>query len=792
MAVALKRKIGRLGLSAFAVCISAQAAAQTQAQSTDAQGQHDVPDDIIVTANKRSESLQKVGLTVQVLGGETLSRQGIDSLSDIAQAVPGLTFARTANNTPVLTLRGVGFFDSTLASYPDVSLYIDQTPLPFPTTATLAAFDLERIEVLKGPQGTLFGNNATGGAINYIAAKPQSRLAAGGELTYARFGQVEAAGYVTGPLSSTLNARLAVKTTQGGNWQRNYVRDDRLGEANALAGRLLLEWKPTNRLTVNINLNGWRDRSDPQAPQYTFYRPQNAAVPANFPIGLYPRSPADPRAADWSTGAFRPRADNRLLQAAGRVDYDITDTARLTSITSYIDYSHDQVLEGDGTVFRSLDVPNTGKINSFSQELRLSGQNVDRVRWVVGANYERSDVTERNMVEFVDSTGAVPAIFERSGNSAIQKIRTYAGFANIEFDVTDQLTLKGGIRQTRVERRSANASFLTDQVSIPFFVGLLNVYRAFILGNPTPLSINAAVGDPLSADPTTGVPGLYRGELNEDSTSWSIGANFKATNDVLLYANVSKGYKAGGFPALSAVFWNQFFPVVQEELLSYEAGFKTQLMDRRLTLNGAAFYYDYKNKQLRAKLIDPLFGLNDGLVNVPKSRIKGAEIELVATPVEGLSLNAGATYLDAKVDEYTGIVGAQVNPATGLQEAVRASLAGSDLPLAPRWQINGGVTYDFPLTSSLKGTVGANASYQSSSTSVLVGGPSASDFNIDAYTVVNARVGISRADDAWRVSFWAKNMFNQYYWTNALATSDTVVRYAGRPAEYGVTFGVKF
>lgn len=783
-------KIVYLGCSAIAVCLSSSAFAQASVGS--AQDKSNEPAEIVVTANKRIENLQDVGLSVQAIGAEVLERQGIDTLDEVAQAVPGLTFARTANNTPVLTLRGVGFFDSTLASYPDVSLYMDQVPLPFPATATLAVFDLERLEVLKGPQGTLFGNNATGGAINYIAAKPKSRFESGAELTYARFGQVDASGYVTGPISGTLNARLAVKTTQGGNWQRNYTRRDSLGEANALAGRLLLEWRPTERLKINLNLNGWRDRSDPQAPQYTFYRPQNPAAPADFPVGLYPRSPGSPRAADWSTGAFRPRANNRLLQAAGRIDYDLTDAITLTSISAYIDYNHDQVLEGDGTVFNSLDVPNRGRIKSFNQEIRVSGENIDHVRWLIGANYERSNVGEHNAVEFSASTSAVPGVFERAGNSSIQSIRNYAGFANVEFDVTDRFTLKGGVRQTKAERRSENASFVLDPSAGPFFVGLLNLYRAFVLGIPAPLTINPAVGEPLSADPATGTPGLYRGSLNENSTSWSVGVNYKAADDVLLYGNISKGYKAGGFPALSAVFWNQFFPVAQEELLDYEAGFKAQLFEKHITINGAAFYYDYKNKQLRAKLIDPLFGLNDGLVNVPKSRIKGAELELAAYPVEGLTLNAAGTYLDAKVKDYIGIVGARVNPATGLQEAIRASLDGQDLPLAPRWQVNAGFNYDFPLGAGLKGNVGANASYQNRSASVLVGGPNASDFDIKAYTLVNAQVGVSNADGRWRAGLWAKNIFNQYYWTNALATSDTVVRYAGRPAEYGVTLGVTF
>lgn len=167
--------------AAFAVPAHGQEAADPPVETGQAES---YAGDIIVTANKRNENLQDVGVTVQAIGGDTLTARNITSLGEITKLVPGLSFAATANNTPVLTLRGVGFFDSTLASYPNVSLYIDQAPLAFPTTASQSAFDLERVEVVKGPQGTLFGNNSTGGAINYIANKPSDTAGGGFDVTY--------------------------------------------------------------------------------------------------------------------------------------------------------------------------------------------------------------------------------------------------------------------------------------------------------------------------------------------------------------------------------------------------------------------------------------------------------------------------------------------------------------------------------------------------------------------------------------------------------------------------------
>src|SRR3546814_183770 len=177
------------------------------------------------------------------------------------------------------------------------------------------------------------------------------------------------------------------------------------------------------------------------------------------------------------------------------------------------------------------------------------------------------------------------------------------------------------------------------------------LFRSLVLGNP---SANNPV------DPATFLTAAnVFTKLNEDSTSWSVGVDFKPSEDILLYANVAKGYKAGSAPHLSGAIFDAYAPVKQESLLDYKVGFKAQLMDRRLSINGAAFYYDYKNKQTRAKFVDPIFGALDKLLNVPKSTIKGAEVEINARPVPGLSFTASATYLDAKVKEYTGAIGSQ-------------------------------------------------------------------------------------------------------------------------------------
>jgi iron complex outermembrane recepter protein len=281
--------------------------------------------------------------------------------------------------------------------------------------------------------------------------------------------------------------------------------------------------------------------------------------------------------------------------------------------------------------------------------------------------------------------------------------------------------------------------------------------------------------------------------LKENNTSWSIGVDYKPVSDILLYANIAKGYKAGGFPEVSAAAWSQYEPIKQESLLDYELGFKSQFADRRITLNGGVFYYDYTNKQLRAKIVDGIFGELDGLVNIPKSNVKGAELEFTVRPIRGLTVDLATTYLDATITNYNGTVASAVSPTTGLRVPVTASYDGARLPFSPRWQSVASAQYQAPLSSRVDGFIGADLSSQSVSFAVpAITAVDKQDYTVAARTLVGANVGIKRPDGRWQGMIWGKNIFNKYYTINTNQDYDTFVRYAGRPAEYGVTVGYKF
>jgi iron complex outermembrane receptor protein len=255
----------------------------------------------------------------------------------------------------------------------------------------------------------------------------------------------------------------------------------------------------------------------------------------------------------------------------------------------------------------------------------------------------------------------------------------------------------------------------------------------------------------------------------------------------MLYVDAAKGFKAGSFPEVSAATTSQYAPVTQESVLSYEAGIKSKLAAGRVTLNGDVFFYDYRDKQLRGKTVDPIFGLLDTLVNVPKSRLAGAEIDLHVLPLLGLDARIDATYLDSRVEQYEGTVG--ITRDNGLAFPVRASFSGVPLPFAPRFQASAAVDYSFPFGNSRLGFVGASIAAQSRSAgSLQLSSRDVADAAIAAYGTLNLRTGVESSDNRWRVTLWGTNVIDRYYWTNALRVYDTTVRYAGRPAEYGVSF----
>ncbi|EZP79302.1 TonB-dependent receptor precursor [Novosphingobium resinovorum] len=809
-----------VGLSFVCMLMPVHAFAQqtTPAPSEPPAAKEAAGDEIVVTANKRSENINKVGLTIAAVSGQALAERKISSLSDLAAVVPGLAFSPSPTNTPIYTLRGVGFNESSLGVYPAVSVYIDQAPLPFPVLASHSAYDLERVEVLKGPQGTLFGQNSTGGAINYIAAQPTSTFTAGGDISYGRFNQVDGNAFVSGPITDNLLFRVAVNGLRSDDWQRSITRDDTNGHQLYYAGRFLLNWQATDGIKLSLNANGWVDKSQPQAAQLIAIRTVGAEAPAGFLS--QPFVPNSPRLADWTdmaldpatgvvdpnTGAtapgtaksvsFDPFSNRKFYQLALRADIDLTDDLTLTSLTSYDHFNQHQRTDGDGSATLGYDLQRSdGYIRSFNQEIRIANSPTNPLRYIVGGNYEHSTTYENQLLRLLNSNSNAGTLFiNAAGVTNKQRIENIAAFGNVEYSVADKVTIKAGARYTHSSNRSDICPYSGPNGNVDKLFNLLGAVFGSVPFTPITEADCYALNENL-------VPGeRFQDRLKEHNVSWRVGVDYQVTPTTLIYGNVSRGYKAGSFPTLAASTFSALAPVKQESVTSYEAGVKTQFFDRKVGLNAAAFYYDYRDKQIRGRLIDTpnIFGPLETLVNIPKSRIYGAEADLTLRPFDGLVINGAITYLNSKVQE-----GAASPRNYNILGEVDSSI-GDPLPFTPKF--SGVVNVDYRLRTS-GGTpfVGFTVSARSSSDAALGGHrleyPASATtvvrpgvkypFAIDGYATVDGRIGYE-SDDGWRVMFWAKNLFNKYYWTTVLSASDSAARLAGMPATYGVTAGVKF
>ena len=724
-------------------------------------------EEVVVTAEKRFERAQDVPMSITAVTAEQLQKQGVVSVSDLTKIVPGFTFQPSDYGTPIYAIRGIGFKDVAVAVAPTVSVYVDQVPLPYSAMTAGATFDLDRLEVLKGPQGTLFGQNSTGGAMNFIAAKPTDHLEAGVDATYGRFNEADAQGFLSGPLSDTVTARLAVRTEQRDAWQQSETRDAQLGVRNFSTGRLLIDWKPREDLRFEFNANGWLDKSDTQAAQFVEFAP---TVPGGYQdlapaLSAYVPARNDPRMADWDPNTNF-RRDDSFHQFSLRGDWDMNDAITLTSITAWSDFKQHAPIDSDGTGLDNFLLTIRAAIQSFSQELRLAGATPDkRLRWMVGASYQDDKTRDDQEGTYTASNSGIgPLRYHDFINSNHQKIDTKAAFGSLDFNLTDTWSAQSSVRYTKYENHFLGCLFDTGD-------GELATTFSSIASAPI------APGACVTLDPATfaAVP-IVSKDLDESNVSWRAGLNYKPSSESLYYVNATKGFKAGSFPTVPGLFPNQFDPIKQESVLAYELGTKQTLLSHSLQVDAAAFYYDYKDKQLIG-YITTAFGNLPGLVSIPKSRVVGGELNVTWKPVSSLTLTAGGTYVDSRVtDNFT------TNDPLNNQ----IDIQGEAFPNTPRWLFMGDIEYDFHLTNGIAAYVGANDSYKGSSYAafgeVLL-------YTLHSYSLLDLRAGINTGN--WRVEIWGHNVTDKFYAETVTHVVDTVARVVGMPATYGITVGYR-
>lgn len=743
-------------------------------------------EEIVVTAQKRDQTADTVGMSITAATEQTLRERGINQVTDLPQLVPGFTVQQSAFNSTSFTLRGVGFFNSDLATPPAVTVYVDEVPLPYPAMTKLAAFDVDRVEVLKGPQGTLYGENATGGAVNYIAAKPTQTFKSGLDVTYGSYNRLQAGGFVSGPVNDEVSIRFALQGERGDGWQQSITRPgDRLGRLDELQGRATVDWRPNAQFTSRLTVTVTHDGSDSQAGQFIATRLE---VPPLALPGLVAFPVVNtPTAADWApvrsdTGAAFPYAsDTTLYQASWRNDYRLAHDITFTSLTSYAYFRMAYGQDPSGTPFQlGNTIDDDGRVSSFYQELRVAGQTA-RLDWLVGGNYAQDEVTDKPL-EFAGDDSAAhvfefldpQAYVDEALTTSEMRAKTFAAFGRVEYELVDNVKIEGGVRLNADQRTFDNCSIaLTSH-----FASFWNIFRAAIGGAPSPPT---EIGDCILLNPANDYRPVndVHNALNQGSTSWRAGLDWRAEPNLLLYANASKGFKAGAAPVLSASTTTELKPVPQESLLAYEAGAKASLFDRQVELNVSVFYYDYRDKQLRGAFRDPVFGPLEALVSIPKSHVEGAEVQLVAHPIDGLTIDTSATYLQTEIDQFIGFDAL----------ANFSNQAGTPFPFSPKWQSITNVDYRFPISSAVAGFVGGSLNYVSET---YAGVGALNLMRIDAYTLLGLRAGIELDNGRYRLWAWGKNVTNEYYWNNVFVFADAVSRFVGEPATYGVSLSARF
>jgi len=745
-------------------------------------------DEVVVTARKRAEPLSEVPLSMAVLSAQAVAALDVKAPADLEKAVPGFVFTASAYDAPVFTLRGVGFFNEALGAPPAVSVYLDQVPLPFSAMTEGAALDLARVEVLRGPQGVLFGQNATGGAVNFIPAQPTATPQAGADLTYGRFNTAEVGGYLSGPLSDTVQSRLAVRGERRDGFRRNYFGDDdaKNGRRDFVSGRLLTDWRPAAAVKLQLNLNGWIDRSDTRAKQKIAYAPLSPLAAGGYPgspgypdlqakLEAYPVAPADDRAAGFDP-RVSPRRHDSFRQAAVRADVEVAPRTTLTSISSY---SHLRVWRPndiDGTIYPDIFITVDGRIETYSQELRLAGATPSqRVQWLVGGNYEHDAVDDTQQIHMNGTNSGFGAVrFQGLANVNDQKVETSSAFANLDLALTDRLSAQGGVRYT--DRRDHFSGCLADPGGPG---GIRDGFAALSMalsGTTTAIAPGACVTLGADNKPVDRV----RRALNEDNVSFRTGLSWRPGPGSLLYGSVARGYKGGAFDTLPAIRPSQIDPVRQERVTAYEVGLRGALPDARLQADAAVFHYDYDDKQI-AGYVDTgaPFGLLPALVSIPRSRVDGAGAEAHWRPTADFDLDLSAAYLETRVRGRF----MTSSPLGGLVD-----IDGEAFPNAPKWQLTGDTEYRFDAPGPSRGFVGATLSYRSRTSAAFGGGVL---FAVKASTLLDLRAGLEPRNQAWRLEVWGKNVTDAYYWTSVEHVEDTVTRLAGMPATWGVTLTVR-
>jgi iron complex outermembrane receptor protein len=741
-------------------------------------------EEIVVTARKRAENLQDTPLAVSAISGEELANLGVVDTNDISALAPNAYFTQTSGGTAnlALAIRGVGSAEPALIRDSGVGVYVDGVYFARTTGAVFDLLDLERVEVLRGPQGTLYGRNATGGAVNFVSRKPGEDFSIRQTIGTGSWDRLSSRTRLeTGELLPGLRAALAYAHTERDGYVNNTLASDENdpGSLNSDAFRVTLDWDALENLSLTYAYD-WSSSSG-TAQAFQLFGATPTVLSSLALAGVTAPVVASDRLDD--VALERPHDDDHEMNGhALTAELDL-GFARVKSITAYRAWASTGRSDLDGNAFQNVSVrltpasPPTGdavlpeaslfgsdtsrRQRQVSQELQLLGDIGESIDYVAGAYWFEEKFREDNLqhVLFVTSPTSVP-LFRQSPFEYEGKTEAWALFANAAWTLPifdERLTLDGGVRYSEDDKK-------IDQT--------FSVART--------------------------------GDAKWDHVDGQFTIRFAWTEDVSSYVRVASAYKSGGFnPRASATV--TFSPFDEETLIAYEAGLKSQWFDRRLQLNFAAFYSDYENLQT------DLFtagsnGAGSYTVNAGKAKIPGFELEALAEPFDGLTLSLNYGWMDPKYEDL--LLLDPGDPSTALDDEIVDMSDGAKFGYRPDQTLAAGVTYTTEPVGSL-GLVfsaGLDVRYTDDvfwhQVTFAPSGAPINQFNdlihADAYPLLNAHFTVAEIALGERATLeatvYGRNITDEEYVTAGIdfGVSGFAGANFGEPASWGVDLTVEF
>lgn len=710
--------------------------------------------EIMVTARKREESLQEVPIAVTSLSGDALQSLGAQDLTAISQSVPNVTLenSRATNSTLTAFIRGVGQQDPVAGFEQGVGIYLDDVYLNRPQGAVLDVYDVERIEVLRGPQGTLYGRNTIGGAVKYVtrgidpnSATLRARLVAGTDQ------QIEATLSGSAPVSDSFRIGGAIAKLTRDGFGRNLTTGDENYDKDVLAARVSLEFEPSSNVLVRLSGDYIQDDSSPRQG----YR-------------LLPTvSPAQPTllSGDYDTLAgittFGPIRRNKVEAKGGqlRIEWSPSEALKLQSITAYREDDSASPIDFDSTEPQTFDAPVDYQNDQFSQEFQLTYSS-DRLTVVGGAYYLDANAFDAFDVVFTSVTSFTLGDVDTE---------TWALFGEATFDINDAVSLTVGGRYTDDQR--------TSRVVRQTFLGVNSPY----FGNSGAISLTV----PVIVDGVEVVPEFNGTRTDTDFTPRVILA-WQPNDDLNLYVSYSEGFKGGGFDPrgnyANADVREGFLP---ETVESYEIGAKATFMGGRAQLNTAVFFADYTDVQIPGSVIvlGPPVTFQGTVTNAGAAEMTGVEVEGSARFTERLSGNLSIGYIDAKYTEFV-LLGVDVS-------------SQGDIQNTPDWTGSAGLTYALPLNlGSASGTLAftGSAAFRDDTQQFEAPIPL---LDQSAFWLYDASINWTADDGRWRLGIYGRNLSDERYITSGYnfpgaATDNSVLAFYGNPRTVSAAFEYRF